>query len=225
MLNTQFAKVEQTIDELVSNCYKGEHYMELNNKKWENYSTPFVDSCKKSSMDQGRELPDYAKLRTFSLGELKEKIDWMIHNEELNHKDIYEVPVFIKYDSDIYLIEEASSGSNYCSLGTDKSSKMIFTAPDKRPEIGEYWTSRGCSTFDCSGFVVSKLSGERLLRLVKYVLETDKPESWLDFREHDPNWIQFKFSNKEFDIEKLDSLSREIGGIVTEDILRKCKIK
>ena len=44
-------------------------------------------------------------------------------------------------------------------------------------------------------FVVSKLAGERLTRLVKYVLNTDEPLSHLDYREFEPNWIQFKRKN------------------------------
>lgn len=198
--------------------------MKLNDKNWENYSTENVDNWKKWNEERKDKYPEFGELTTFSLGELKEKIDWMIYNEELNHKDIYKVPVFIKYDRSLHVISEASTTINYCCLGTYKSDKMIFTAPDSRPEIGEYWKSRGASDWDCSGFVVSKLAGERLLRLVKYVLETDKLESWLDFREHEPNWIQFKFSAKEFNVNLLDELSKEAGGIVTEEILRKCKL-
>lgn len=192
--------------------------MELNGKKWETYSTPYVDSMKKSKFPT-----EWGKLETFSLGELKEKVDWMIHNAEINRMDIYKIPVFIEYDNNIHVIDKASITNKYCSLDTDKSNKMIFTAPDKRPEVGEYWRSRGASDYDCSGFVVSKLAGERLLRLVKYVLETDTPKSWLDFREHEPNWIQVKFNHEEFDLEKLHLLSIENGGVVTEEILRKCK--
>lgn len=197
--------------------------MKLNDKEWENYSTPFVDSWKRRSKENGEEIPKYGELMTLSLGELKEKVDWMIYNEELNHKDIYEVPVFIEYDQELHVIDKASTTINYCALGTDKSNRMIFTAPDSRPEVGEYWKSIGCSDYDCSGFVVSKLAGERLLRLVKYVLETDNPKSWLDFREHEPNWIQFKFSSEEFDLNRLHSLAKTNGGIVTEHILRECK--
>lgn len=134
------------------------------------------------------------------------------------------VPVFIKVDNKEFVIRDSS----YCVppkfiLETYKDEELIFTAPDKRPKVGEYWKSRGCSDSDCSGFVVSKKAGERLLRLVKYVLETDNPKSWLDFREHEPNWIQFKFSREDFDLEKLDSMSRENNGIITEQILRDCK--
>ena len=69
---------------------------------------------------------------------------------------------------------------------------MFYVAPDSKPEVGEYWRSRG---YDLSGFVVSKLAGERLTRLVKYVLDTDEPLSHLDYREFEPNWIQFKKKN------------------------------
>lgn len=198
--------------------------MELKDKKWENYSTPFVNNIKKDCKKRGMEIPRYGKLQTLSLGELKEKVDWLIQNQKLNNKDIYKVPVFINYNRELYVIDEVSSSASYCSLGTDPCNKFTFVAPDSRPETGEYWKSRGASDFDCSGFVVSKLAGERLLRLVKYVLETDEPKSWLDFREREPNWIQFKFSAEEFDVTLLDELSREFEGIITEEILRKCKL-
>lgn len=55
--------------------------------------------------------------------------------------------------------------------------------------------------------MVSKLAGERLTRLVKYVLNTDEPH--LDYREFEPNWIQFKFQKEEFNLELLDKLARE----------------
>ena len=57
---------------------------------------------------------------------------------------------------------------------------MFYVAPDSKPEVSEYWRSRGVS-----GFVVSKLAGERLTRLVKYVLNTDEPLSHLDYREYE----------------------------------------
>lgn len=73
-----------------------------------------------------------------------------------------------------------------------------------------------------SGFVVSKLSGERLTRLVKYVLNTDKPLSHLDYREFEPDWIQFKFQKEEFNLELLDKLARANDNVVNETILRQC---
>ena len=62
----------------------------------------------------------------------------------------------------------------------------------------------------------------RLLRMVRYILDTDEPKTWLDYREYEPNWIQFKFSAEEFDVEKLDEVSRANGGVITEQILRDC---
>ena len=98
-----------------------------------------------------------------------------------------------------------------------------FDPKDKRPEGGgEYWKSRGASSYDVSGFVESKPAGERLLRMVKYVLETDEPKTWLDYREFEPNWIQFKFSAEEFDVEKLDQMARDNGDVLTEAIVRRC---
>ena len=97
---------------------------------------------------------------------------------------------------------------------------------DIRPEQedAEYWSSRGVSDSDVSGFVKSQQAGLRLLRMVKYVLEKDETESWLDWRETEPEWIQFKFSNKEFDLCKLHNMSKEAGGIITMKILKECKL-
>ena len=192
--------------------------MKLKGEKWKNYSTPFVDSLK------GTNIEHLSKLDTPSLFELKQMIDNAIANYEKNGQDIDQIPVFINFNNKDYLI--SSLGQCYppkVILSTSDCNEFIFTAPDSRPEVGEYWKSRGPSDYDCSGFVVSKLAGERLLRLVKYVLETDNPESWLDFREREPDWIQFKFSAKEFDVEKLDKLSTEAEGIITERILRDVK--
>lgn len=72
--------------------------------------------------------------------------------------------------------------------------------------------------------MVSKLAGERLLRLVKYVLDTDNPKSFLDYREYEPNWIQFKFQREEFNLELLDKLAKENDNILNEAILRQCKL-
>lgn len=195
--------------------------MKLDGKKWENYSTPCIDKYGDGEMYIRFGLD---KLQTPSLTELQRSINCAIDNYKNNGINPSNVPVFIKVDRKEFVI----SNSIYCIppkfiLETDKDSEPIFTAPDSRPEVGEFWRSRGCSNEDCSGFVVSKKAGERLLRLVKYVLETDNPKSWLDFREYEPNWIQFKFRHEEFDLEKLHLLSIENGGIVTEDLLRKCK--
>ena len=104
------------------------------------------------------------------------------------------------------------------------SDKCMPIVKDERPAEGEYWSSRGVSDgLDVSGFVKSKEAGLRLLRLVKYVLEKDECETWLDWRETEPEWIQFKFSAKEFDVNKLHELTKDTG-IITEDIIKNCKL-
>lgn len=98
-----------------------------------------------------------------------------------------------------------------------------WVQPDPKPEYGEYWNSRGIG-YDLSGFVKSKKAGERLLKMVKEVLGKDKPESWLDWREYEPEWIQFKFQGSEFDLERLDKLATGNSNILTKEILIECKI-
>lgn len=94
--------------------------------------------------------------------------------------------------------------------------------PDPRPENGEYWASRGIG-YDLSGFVKSKKAGERLLEMVKEVLGKENPDTWLDYREFEPKWIQFKFQENEFDLKKLDKMARENNDILTKEILIECK--
>lgn len=90
---------------------------------------------------------------------------------------------------------------------------------DVRPEEGEYWSSRGVG-YDLSGFVKTKAAGERILAMVHEVLGTDKCETYLDYRPSEPTWIQFQSS--EFDLEKLDKLSREADRVITKEILKQC---
>ena len=170
-------------------------------------------------------------IRTMSLGEVKEAVEQMIRTAELNNKNIYEVPAFIHNDhNEMYCIDGSTTSFGRlgmtCGFNTDfngqYNQRVYYVAPDSRPEEGEYWNSRGIG-YDLSGFVVSKLAGERLLRMVKLVLENDEPKSWLDYREHEPNWIQFKFQKEEFDLEKLDDLAQKNNNILTLDILKQCK--
>lgn len=65
---------------------------------------------------------------------------------------------------------------------------------DVRPDEGEYWSSRGVG-YDLSGFVRTKAAGERILAMVHEVLETDKCESYLDYRPSEPTWIQFNLAS------------------------------
>lgn len=94
---------------------------------------------------------------------------------------------------------------------------------DIRPEEGEYWSSRGVG-YDLSGFVKTKAAGERILAMVREVLGTDDCESWLDYRPSEPTWIQFKFQSSEFDLEKLNKLSREANNVITKEIIKQCKL-
>jgi hypothetical protein len=100
--------------------------------------------------------------------------------------------------------------------------KWTYVLPDIRPDFGEYWKPRGIG-YDLSGFVKSKPAGERLLEIVKEVLNKEDPETRLDYRENEPFWIQFKFSKNEFNLEKLYVLTKD-KGIITPDIIKQCKI-
>lgn len=152
--------------------------------------------------------------------------DWEItcHKNNVNPAD---VPFFIKHDRRKYrpFSGSLSFGSRGVSVAIEFFSSDIvrYEPKDERPDGGgEYWKSRGASCDDVSGFVSSRAAGQRLLRMVKYILDTDEPKTWLDYREFEPNWIQFKFSAEEFDVEKLDEMARANGDVLTETIVRLC---
>jgi hypothetical protein len=152
--------------------------------------------------------------------------DW-VHNCELNHKNPSEVEFIIKDATERHDYRPFSGFLSFghgVNVGIEfyRSDIIKFEAKDERPAVGEYWKSRGASSFDVSGFITSRAAGLRLLRMVKYILDTDEPKTWLDYREYEPNWIQFKFSAEEFDVEKLDDVSRANGGVLTEQIIRQC---
>ena len=166
----------------------------------------------------------------FTLRSLKNSVDHAIRTAELNHKDL---------DDCIVMIENSNTLKNYLlhstSVGFTNNGLMVFTVPfkdddqidysdpDIRPEYGEYWYSRGPGYDDCSGFVKTKAAGERIMRYVKAILETDTPKTWLDYREREPNWIQLKFHGDEFNLELLDKLTKENDNIITYEIMKKCK--
>lgn len=117
------------------------------------------------------------------------------------------------------------SGKGEMSAGTvliiDHPRKGIekhkYKAPDIRPDgEGEYWKPRGIG-YDLSGFVKSKEAGERIVAMFEKALGK-KPETWLDYRESEPNWIQVKVQDSEADLEKLYELTKETG-IITYDII------
>lgn len=134
----------------------------------------------------------------------KSSIGFYIGKDE-NGKDIYDYPEV----------------KDHPRKGTPKHA---FIPPDPRPEEGEYWRSRGIG-YDLAGFVRSKSAGLRILLMVMKVLGNDNPTSWLDYRKDEPEWIQFKFQKEEFNLELLDKLTSEAGGIVTLEMLEKCKLE
>lgn len=166
------------------------------------------------------------KQEVTTLYHLSQWVDDWLNTCGLNEVDPSNVEVFIENKQKKY--RPFSGCLGFGSKGVSVSIEYFdsdivrFDPKDERPPVGEYWNSRGASSFDVSGFVSSKPAGERLLRMVKYILETDEPKTWLDYREHEPNWIQFKFSAEEFDVEKLDQMARENDNIITEQIVRQC---
>lgn len=103
--------------------------------------------------------------------------------------------------------EITRSAFGYCTGKKDSQGKDIF----EYPEVQEH-PRNGIS---CHQWVQ---------QMVKEVLGKDKPESWLDWREYEPEWIQFKFQGSEFDLERLDKLATENSNILTKEILTECKI-
>lgn len=197
--------------------------MYLEEGKWKNWHTRRSDVAIKENKDE-----EGTKLSTISVSELLEYAHTALRDCEINNLDPDKVPVFLAlgridnlYSNIRFSMCSSSQLGLYATLGSSDYYRMFYVAPDSKPEVGEYWNSRG---YDLSGFVVSKLAGERLTRLVKYVLNTDEPLSHLDYREYEPNWIQFKFQKEEFNLELLDTLARENNNIVNEAILRQCMI-
>lgn len=199
--------------------------MYLEGDKWKNWHTRCSDAAIKENKSE-----EDTKLSTISVSKLLEYAHTALHHCEINNLDPYKVPVFLTLERDNNLYSNIGLGiccssqlGTYVTLESSDYYKMFYVAPDSKPEVGEYWRSRGVG-YDLSGFVVSKLAGERLTRLVKYVLNTDEPRSHLDYREFEPNWIQFKFQKEEFNLELLDKLARANDNIVNEAILRQCMI-
>lgn len=165
--------------------------------------------------------------KLFSLQTAHDAIENAMRTCRLNNKNPEQVPFIIKEDWHEYkpFSMFTSFGDKGMKAGIEffKTDEIKIVAPDVRPEGGgEYWYSRGASTSDVSGYIKSKKAGERLLRFVKYVLEKDEIETWLDYREYEPTYIQFKFSAEEFDVEKLSELAKANNDILTEKIIRQC---
>ena len=173
-------------------------------------------------------------IETMSLEDLENAVNYFINTAHMNNKCPCEIPVYFikngkKYEVNKYTSFGMAVGKGVeVRIGFSDYYSIEYVAPDSRPEDGEYWRSRGIGGSDvnpdCSGFVVSKLAGERLRRMVRLVLEKDETESWLDFRESEPDWIQFKFKGSEFDLEKLNELVKNNNDVVTLEILKECKL-
>jgi len=117
--------------------------------------------------------------------------------------------------------------------------KHEYVKPDIRPDdgIGEFWTPRGVGhdghSPNISGFVKSKQAGERILEMFQNARNKNnqfKDESteltentWLDYRKREPDWIQFKVSSDDADVNRLYELTKDTS-IITQDIIDEvCK--
>lgn len=65
---------------------------------------------------------------------------------------------------------------------------------------------------------------ERILDMVHEVLGTKECKTYLDYRPSEPTWIQFKFNKDEFNLDAIDEASRALGGIITKEIIKQCKL-
>ena len=88
--------------------------------------------------------PEGEILETYSVGDLLRIVQGWKKNPDLNHKNIYEVPVYLQDGFEKYVIHQASLsfGESFStSFEFSKTyGKCNFVAPDKRPEGGgEYW--------------------------------------------------------------------------------------
>lgn len=195
--------------------------MELTSPRFKNFHTKWTDQKDKP-------------IETMSIGDLKKNVDWLVHSCEMNSMDPSEVPVFISVSDELYIIQGSSFGhrgdigSNATIQTYGGYDKLFFVAPDTEdPASTEVeWRTRGVSDgLDVAGYVNSRPAGIRLLHMVQELLGVDDPKnmkSWLDFREREPNYIQFKFSAKEFDVNKIDELARQNDNKLSKAILTQC---
>lgn len=98
-----------------------------------------------------------------------------------------------------------------------------FVRPDIRPKgvDGEFWSPRGVG-YDLAGFVQSKEAGERILQMIKDLIE-EEPKSWLDYRPKEPMWIQVKIQKEDgFHLETLNNLCKD--GVINKHKLALCLI-
>ena len=175
-------------------------------------------------------MVDYLDHKTMSFKTLVDAVKNFEHNCYLNNIDPCNVPFIVKTENFKFAIPwyglafGIGTGGATVSVEYYKQDKCMPIVPDVRPEgEGEYWSSRGAGVPDIAGFVTSKQAGVRINMMVDRVLETYEHKSYLDYRETEPTWIQYKFHEDEFDMEKLDTMTRENNGVITEDIIKQCK--
>lgn len=167
--------------------------------------------------------------KTMNLAAFLDAVENAYNNVIRNKKDPKNVPVVVKFDNLTYAIPSYGFAFGVGNKGfsafieTGNYHKIMPIVPDVRPDgEGEYWQSRGPGYPDISGFVRSKEAGERIDKMVSEVLMNTEHQSWLDYRETEPTWIQYKFHKDEFDMEMLDKLTKENNGIITKEIIKKC---
>ena len=198
--------------------------MELTSPRFKNFHTKWSD-------EKGKPIT------TISIGKLKETVDWLVKSCDMNNMDPNEVPVFLNFSDDLYVVQGTSFGQRgdigpYATISTYSTlDKMVFVAPDTEdPSSTEVeWKSRGVSDgIDVAGYVRSKPAGIRLLHMVMELLGKEDPKqmkSWLDFREREPNYIQFKFRAEEFNVFKVDELAKKNGDKLSKEILKECLVQ
>lgn len=104
--------------------------------------------------------------------------------------------------------------------------KHKFVRPDIRPEngIGDFCNPRGVG-YDLACFVKSKEAGQRITDMINKINEEYDNKGfscWLDYREHEPLWIQVKINYpNEMKATLLAGLIADNGNVITEDIVRK----
>lgn len=104
--------------------------------------------------------------------------------------------------------------------------KHKYVKPDVRPEngIGDFCTPRGVG-YDLACFVKSREAGQRITDMINKVNEEFNKKGfscWLDYREHEPNWIQVKIDYpSEMKAILLSGLIHDNGNIITEEIVRE----
>lgn len=174
-------------------------------------------------------MVDYLDHKTMSFQTLINAVEHFRRDCETNHIDPKDVPFVVSTDRLYYAVPWYGISLGFGRKGARvtveyyKSDKCMPIVPDVRPDgEGEYWQSRGAGTPDIAGFVRSKQAGERINMMVDRVLGTYEHKSWLDYREYEPEWIQYKFHQDEFDMQMLDELTRANGSVLTEEIIRQC---